>query len=94
MEGNKLVLRLNVMPDDQTLGTHSKEFDDILSRPIEAIEATSSEVRDNDVPDLPRIWLAFDRHHVGRLRQLIDRLNELGPEPPTKVSVKGDPEEL
>lgn len=94
MVGSKLVLRLNVMPDDETLKALSQEFSDILRGPIEAIEATQAEVRDNDVPDLPRIALAFDRHHVGRLRQLIDRLNELGPEPPTKVADKGDPKEL
>lgn len=94
MVGNKLVLRLNVMPDDATLVALSQEFSDILRGPVASIEATQAEVRDNDVPDLPRIALAFDRHHVGRLRQLIDRLNELGPEPPTKVADKGDPKEL
>ena len=47
-----------------------------------------------DVPDLPRITLAFDRHHVGRLRQLVDRLNEVGPEPDSAPADKGPPEEV
>jgi uncharacterized protein (TIGR00730 family) len=94
MVGSKLVLRLDVMPDDETLDRLSDEFSDILNKPITRTKATSGEIRDNDVPDMPRISLAFDRQHVGRLRQLIDRLNELGPEPATRISDKGDPEEL
>lgn len=94
MVGNKLVLRLDVMPDDATVAALSEEFADILNAPIEKTTATSSERRDNDVPDLPRLSLAFDRQHVGRLRELVDRLNEIGPEPTTKISDKGAPEEL
>ena len=94
MVGSKLVLRLDVMPDDATLAELSSEFSDILSKPIERTVATSAERRDNDVPEHPRIALAFDRQHVGRLRKLIDRLNEIGPAPVTAISDKGDPEEL
>jgi hypothetical protein len=43
---------------------------------------------------MPRIALWFDRQHIGRLRQLIDRLNEIGPEPETPIADKGKPEEL
>jgi uncharacterized protein (TIGR00730 family) len=94
MVGSKLVLRLNVMPDHETLVRLSEEFSDILSKPIEPTKATSAEIRDKDVPDLPRIALRFDRQHIGRLRKLVDRLNEIGPEPHTRISDKGDPEEL
>jgi uncharacterized protein (TIGR00730 family) len=94
MVGNKLVLRLDVMPDTATIDALSEEFSDILHRPIEKTTATSSERRDNDVPDLPRLSLAFDRQHIGRLRELVDRLNEIGPEPSSKISDKGAPEEL
>ena len=94
MVGSKLVLRLDVMPDAETLARLSEEFTDILHKPIEQTKATSGEIRDNDVPEMPRIGLHFDRQHIGRLRQLIDRLNELGPEPATRISDKGDPEEL
>ena len=94
MVGNRLILRLNMMPDEATLEALNEEFSDILLRSIEPATATSSEVRDKDVPDLPRIALAFDRHHVGRLRQLIDRLNQLGPAPTSPIADKGDPAEL
>jgi uncharacterized protein (TIGR00730 family) len=92
--GRKLILRLNVLPDEDTLAKLSEEFSDILRKPIEPVDSTSSEVRDQDVPDLPRIALAFDRQHVGRLRVLIDRLNELGPVPDTPPAKKGDPKNL
>ena len=94
MVGSKLVLRLDVTPDDDMLEALSEEFSDILAKPIERTVATSAERRDNDVPELPRISLAFDRQHIGRLRRLIDRLNEIGPEPSTRISDKGVPEEL
>ncbi|HVF53307.1 MAG TPA: TIGR00730 family Rossman fold protein [Actinomycetota bacterium] len=91
---DRLILRLNVMPDDATLDELSREFTDILSGPIERTEASPAEIKDNDVPDLPRIALKFDRHHVGRLRQLVDRLNEIGPEPDTAPADKGPPAEV
>ena len=94
MVGDRLILRLNLMPDDATLKELSAEFSDILSKPIETTAASKAEVRDKDVPDLPRIQLDFDRQHVGRLRLLIDRLNELGPEPDSPIAQKGRPEEL
>ena len=94
MVGNRLILRLNLMPDEVTLKELSEEFSDILTKPIEAVPASRSEIRDEDVPHLPRVALAFDRQHVGRLRQLVDRLNELGPEPTSPIAKKGKPEEL
>ena len=94
MVGNRLILRLNLMPDEVTLKELSDEFSEILTKPIEAVAASRAEIRDEDVPDLPRISLAFDRQHVGRLRLLIDRLNELGPEPDSPSAQKGKPEEL
>ena len=76
--GRRLVLRLNEAPADGTLEVLSEEFKDILgNKPIEPTQASSAEIRDDDVPHLPRIALAFDRTHTGRLRLLVDRLNEL-----------------
>ncbi len=92
--GRKLILRLKVLPDEDTLAKLSEEFSDILRRPITTVDASTSERRDQDVPRLPRIALAFDRQHVGRLRQLVDRLNELGPVPETAPAEKGDPKDL
>lgn len=94
MVGNRLILRLNLMPDDVTLKELSEEFADILTAPIEPSAASRAEIRDEDVPDLPRIALTFDRQHIGRLRLLVDRLNELGPEPDSPIAQKGRPEEL
>jgi septal ring factor EnvC (AmiA/AmiB activator) len=62
--------------NDAAIAQLSQEFSDILRRPIERTTASSGERQDGDVPELPRLRLDFDRSHFGRLRQLIDRLNE------------------
>jgi uncharacterized protein (TIGR00730 family) len=72
----KLVLRLQTDIPDEKVAQLSQEFADILRGPIERVTASSGERQDGDVPDLPRLRLDFDRSHFGRLRQLIDRLNE------------------
>jgi uncharacterized protein (TIGR00730 family) len=73
---NRLILRLNVAPTAEQLSGLSEEFADILDGPIRSVEASSGEIRDNDVVNLPRISLNFDRIHAGRLRCLVDRLND------------------
>jgi uncharacterized protein (TIGR00730 family) len=75
--GGRVILRLSRMPGPEILELLSAEFRDILSAPIVPVPASDQEVEDQDVPDLPRVSLAFDRQHAGRLRRLIDRLNEL-----------------
>ena len=72
---NRLILRLNVAPSEELLASLSEEFADILEGPVVGVGPSSGEVRDNDVVDLPRIALNFDRIHAGRLRTLINRLN-------------------
>ena len=80
--GGRLVLRLKTLPDEQALKALSEEFADIISRgAIEPVEPSPEEIKDDDAVDLPRIALWFDRMRFGRLRSLIDRLNEL-PLPP------------
>ena len=74
--GGHLVFRLNLMPDEHTIKDLSAEFADVLEGPIQVVDASPAEKRDDDVVDLPRIALSFDRQKTGRLRQLIDRLNE------------------
>jgi uncharacterized protein (TIGR00730 family) len=91
--GERVVLRLNVRPSADVLRTLSEEFQDVLRGPISIVTASRSERRDNDVPHLPRIALMFDRQHVGRLRQLIDRLNEMV-HADTVPSAKGEPDQL
>lgn len=91
--GRRLILRLNAAPDEVTLDELSQEFSDILSAPIEPAAPADVEIKDHDVPDLARLSLAFDRRQIGRLRQLVDRLNEIGP-PAEPTPAKGDPHEL
>lgn len=79
--GGNLVIRLNQPLGDEALETLSTEFADILRGPIQRVEASPAELEDDDVPDLPRISLPFNRVHFSRLRRLIDRLNEMAPLP-------------
>ncbi len=80
--GQRLVLRLHRAPSDDEIRTLTAEFGDIIEAgSIEAIDATESEIRDNDHLDLDRIAFRFNRHGYARLRQLIDALNASSPEP-------------
>lgn len=81
MVGDRLVLRLKARPSQEALDELSDEFSDIMQGRIERVETSPIERRDDDVPDLPRIGFIFDRRHVGRLRKLVDRLNEAVEEP-------------
>jgi uncharacterized protein (TIGR00730 family) len=90
MVGRNLILRLQEDPEDDLLDRLSEEFSDILKKRLEKVQPTDQEIRDEDVPDLPRISVAFDRQHTGRLRQLIDRLNESGKSTGPTAS-RGDP---
>ena len=90
MVGRNLVLRLNEDPEEEVLKGLSEEFTDILHAPVKKVTATDQEIRDQDVPDLPRVSVAFDRQHTGRLRQLINRLNESGKSTGPTAS-RGDP---
>jgi hypothetical protein len=78
--GRLLVLRLTSPVDDDELTELNREFADIITgSPIERTEASSGEIEDDDVPDLPRIAFGFDRRSFARLRHLIDRLNQRAP---------------
>ena len=57
------------------------------------VAPTDQEIRDEDVPDLPRISVPFDRQHTGRLRQLIDHLNQSSKSTGPTAS-RGDPRNL
>lgn len=53
------------------------EFRDIITDGvIDSRAAFAVERDDRDIVQLPRLALRFDRVHFGRLRQLIDRINE------------------
>jgi uncharacterized protein (TIGR00730 family) len=75
--GGKLVLRLRESPDDELLERLNDEFADIVVEGrIERVEPIQAEIDDSDALGLERIALVFDRRHFGRLRTLVDRLND------------------
>jgi hypothetical protein len=76
--GEKLVLRVQEAPSADALAALSSEFADLLVRgAIEASAALPEE--QSDAPGLVRLVLHFDRKSTGRLRRLIDRVNEITP---------------
>ncbi|WP_437229732.1 TIGR00730 family Rossman fold protein [Planctomicrobium sp. SH661] len=77
---DKLYLRLHVAPDEAFLKRLNAEFSDILtSGSIELATAHEMETDDDHLRDLPRLSLSFNRREVGRLRQMVDVINdELG----------------
>jgi uncharacterized protein (TIGR00730 family) len=78
----RLVLRLERAPSDEELDELNGEFGDILvDGRIERVDASEAEVADGDALDRERIALHFDRRRFGRLRLLVDRLNDLVAEP-------------
>jgi hypothetical protein len=74
----KLVLRMLRGPDDAMLEQFNDEFADIVvSGEIVRVPASPQEVLDEDSPGADRISFDFNRRHLGRLRQLINKLNTL-----------------
>lgn len=81
----KLVLRLTNAPDSDQLAELNSSFADIVADgTIEVIDATPQEVRDGDALESERISFMFDRRQFGRLRQMLDQLNNYV-ETPEKV---------
>lgn len=77
--GDRLVLRVQHAPDDAQLTALSRAFSDILvDGEIERCDPFPAEVHDDDALDKARLAMRFDRASYGRLRELIDRLNEIG----------------
>jgi len=75
----RTIMRLQHDVGDEVLATLSSEFGDILGgRPIRRVRAMKEEADEPRHASLPRLALDFDKHGFGRLRKLIDRLNELG----------------
>ncbi|MHB8513135.1 MAG: LOG family protein [Actinomycetota bacterium] len=77
--GSTLVIRVERLPDEPTLKSLSEEFQDIISgdKHMRIEEPLKEEIRDNDALEMKRIVFEFDRMSYGRLRLLINRLNEL-----------------
>jgi len=76
----RLVLRLTSQVPDDLVAELNVEFADIIaSGSIAKIDATQAEIESGDNIDLPRLTLDFNRRSYGRLRALIDRLNDSAP---------------
>ncbi|MGH8949039.1 MAG: TIGR00730 family Rossman fold protein, partial [Acidimicrobiia bacterium] len=76
--GGKLVLRIHELPTEEILERLNEDFADIVVEgSIEVVQPSQAEIEDGDELDLHRIAFVFDRRHFGRLRELIDRLNDL-----------------
>ncbi|HVP10702.1 MAG TPA: LOG family protein [Phycisphaerae bacterium] len=74
--GNTLVMRLNEAPPDAAMKHVRSAFADLVDKgTIEQTKALEEE--GDDVPDKPRLVLEFNRHSHGRLRQLVDYINDL-----------------
>jgi hypothetical protein len=81
-----LVLRLNLAPDEAQLQALNEEFADLLvDGEITVISATESEIGDDDAVDAGRVALHFDRRSFGKLRKLIDALNDLVDATPQEI---------
>lgn len=80
----KLILRLRQGPTEEELVSLNDDFNDIVVEgEIEQAEPNQAEIDDGDALDKDRITFYFDRRQFGRLRQLIDRLNDLASLPET-----------
>lgn len=76
--GKLFVMRLNSELNDEQIELLNKEFSDILVEgKIEKSRALPEERGDNTAA-LPRITFHFNRQSLGRLYQMIDRINHLG----------------
>jgi uncharacterized protein (TIGR00730 family) len=89
--GDRLVIRLRARPTDEEAATLSEEFADLCtSGTITVLDGPlPPEARTDDVIDLPRIAMRFDRVSYARLRLLIDALNDLPSAPPGAPGVPG-----
>lgn len=80
--GGKLVLRLHKEPSDEFVHRLNDEFGSIVeSGRIEKTTAHPHEADDEHLKDLSRLQFVFNRRDQGRLRQMVDLINdELGDE--------------
>ena len=73
--GDHLLFRIRRPLADDRLGVLSTRFADILAGPIEQ-RPGPLEMEGGEFPDLPRLLLPFNRRSFGRLRALIDEIND------------------
>lgn len=74
---DRLYLRLHQDPPDELLDRLNSEFADILVKGrIERAPAHPFEADDEHLADLPRVAFHFNRRDMGRLRQMVDLIND------------------
>ncbi len=77
--GDYLVLRLKRKLSANELKRLNQSYSDILTKgKIAASKALSSEDSEPEISDLPRLIFYFDRRSYGRLKQMIDLINDMG----------------
>jgi hypothetical protein len=75
--GNRLILRLVRAPEAEALAKINADFADLLTEgSFEVIPPTPAEIRDEDALDCQRLAF-YPMHSYGRIRELIDVLNQL-----------------
>lgn len=74
---DQLILRLKESLDQEHLARLNTAFSDILIKgKIEVVEAFPEEEDEPELLGLPRLALFYDQRQFGRLRQLIDAIND------------------
>jgi hypothetical protein len=87
---NEVVLRLHHPVTNPQIADIQSKFSDLSDgRPFRATTALSVERDEPALADLPRLAFPFNRKDHGRLRILIDYLNDLHPENPQPATTKG-----
>ncbi len=75
---DRLVVRLRHQPTHDEVAQLNRSFHDLLIEgTIELEEPLAAEVSDRDNLELPRLVMHYDARKAGRLRALIDALNDL-----------------
>lgn len=78
---DELVLRISRPLDEADLDALNVEFADILvDGKIEQMSALPEERNEPELSSLPRLKLHFNRRNLGRLRMMIDRINDTSPD--------------
>jgi hypothetical protein len=76
----QLVLRISQSLSPDFVEALNAEFCDIVVKGrIEQVMALPEERNEPELTELPRLTFHFDRKHLGRLRQLVNRINESCP---------------
>ena len=80
--GKELVLRLRETPTDDELDALNERFAYLVREGrIERTEPRSVEIRDDDIPDAPRIVFTPQQRLIGELHRLIRAINSLSSAP-------------